>query len=94
MLSRLALAWKIVRGVAEHAQKPGPCGMCTGKDYVLGEFRRLLDEERQARAEERRVFFEALNPGITARMNPQPKPAPAAVPIAEPEGEDIPERSW
>lgn len=56
-MTRLRLAWKILTGVSltEALAAANACEGCDGRDYVVRELRKLLDEERilRVRADDR-----------------------------------------
>lgn len=87
-MTRLRLAWKILTGanlVSTLAAMKKACEGCDGRDYVVRELRKLLDEERilRVRADDR--LIDSMRP--RPFFPPQPTPEEqASVPFAIPGG--------
>lgn len=82
MLTRLSMAWRALCGGVTVA--PPVCPGCRSKDYLLVEYKTLLDSERSAREKERKAYMEVLSPGVSQRLEPRkPEPKPTTAPEPE-----------
>lgn len=86
-MTRLRLAWKILTGVSltEALAAAKACEGCEGRDYVVRELRRLLDEERILRVRSDDRLLESMRPKPLFPPQPTAEEHPSA-PYAIPGG--------